>query len=222
MNKKELYTLDQFPNLENEEWKKVASYLPPHIEISSMGRVRIYKTCSDVALVEPSVSSGGYPHIYYKGIEYIVHRLVAEVFLPAPEEGCTVVTHKNGIKTDNRVENLEWVSPHANLAKSYDRSTSTRRKLYCSETDQVFGSLRSACYILNIPQDVASEHIKRETPVAGLTLKYISASDPILLDHEVMYVTFNRVVELGGIAKTPEELHELIVLEAEKGKNEIS
>lgn len=216
MGKKKLYALNQFPNLKNEEWRKV-SYLPPHIEISSMGRVRIYETCNDVTLVEPSVSSGGYSHIYYKSTEYIVHRLVADAFLPAPKERCTVVTHKNGIKTDNRVENLEWFSPHVNLVRSYDWTTSTRPKLYCVETDQVFGSLRSACCILNIPQDVASEHIKKGTPVAGLTIKYISSSDPMLLDHNILYLPFDKIVELGGIAKTPDELHELIVLEAGGG-----
>lgn len=47
-----------------------------------------------------------------------VHRMIAETFIPNPK-GLPHINHINGIRNDNRVENLEWVSPSSNQKHAY-------------------------------------------------------------------------------------------------------
>lgn len=53
----------------------------------------------------------------YKNVQ--VHRVVAKKYIPNPENK-PCVNHKNGIKDDNRIENLEWVTYSENEQHSYD------------------------------------------------------------------------------------------------------
>jgi hypothetical protein len=63
-------------------------------------------------------NNGGYKCVVlckqgkYKG--FLVHRLIAKAFIPNPQK-LPHINHKNGVKLDNSITNLEWVTPAQNM-----------------------------------------------------------------------------------------------------------
>lgn len=101
----------------NEQWHDIKGYEGIYI-ISDSGRIATIRN--------PSKSSEGYPHIHLtkngKAKLISVHRLIALHFIPNPlKKRC--VNHKNGVKDDNRIENLEWCTHAENMQHAFGIGT---------------------------------------------------------------------------------------------------
>ena len=137
----------------NEEWKNIPKEFIDNIEgykISNMGRIKSDKG----RIMEGSKTLAGYLRVTVKNKRYSLHRLVAQVFIPNPENK-PFVNHKDGNKENSKLENLEWMTGSENTKHAHDSGFFLNTKpivQYDKNMNKIniFKSMNEAGHTLNI------------------------------------------------------------------------
>ena len=132
--------------VQTEIWKAVPGWEGLY-EVSSQGRVRSLPRIkrrreglnNNAYHLEPGrilslINSQGYREVVLskdgKTIHQMVHRLVSMAFIPNPNN-YPIINHKNEVRSDNRVENLEWCSYYYNNHYGSLIDKNRRHKVIC-------------------------------------------------------------------------------------------
>lgn len=184
----------------NEIWVPIKGYEGKY-EISSLGNVKslkrdIYRGSSGIQhlperMLKLTKFKNGYCHVSLCNGDSVkkhtIHSLVALHFIENLLE-LSEVNHKNGIRTDNRANNLEWCSRSENIKHSYrelnrkigwltgkvGKNHPRSRPIKCEVLEMNFESCRDASNKLGVSEDYICKAAKGKiTHIQGLTFRYI-------------------------------------------------
>lgn len=135
-----------------EEWKDVKGYEGKY-QVSNLGNVRSlnYRNTGEIRILKPRKNKEGYFDVKlsdeHRGVKtYRVHRLVAEAFIPNPNNH-PCVNHIDETRDNNNLDNLEWCtfkhnSNHGTLPQRLRKKNC--KKIRCVNTGEIFDGTKEA------------------------------------------------------------------------------
>lgn len=146
-----LYQVNQFGEVKS---------LPKQIGLGYMTKEKILK---------PRLQNSGYLTVNLskdgKSLNKTVHRLVAKAFIPNPER-LPEIDHIDGDKTNNVVENLQWIS-HTENNRKKTTGIGIPKRVENVETGEIFETIAAAAKQYNVSRTAISQAVKREGKSAG-------------------------------------------------------
>jgi len=167
--------------LKKISWKEIDNDFKIYL-VSNTGLI---KSMPSGVLKKPTISPYGYFQVCIsskpKRRTLKVHRLVASAYISNPENK-PAVNHKNGKKTDNRVENLEWVTEKENTIHKYKvlGTQMPKRRVKCITLNKEYESARQAGSELGLRyQSIYSVCNGSIKDLNGMKFKYSSKKDKL-------------------------------------------
>lgn len=162
--------------MEKEQWKKIPM---SNYSVSNKGRVKNDKSGK---VLKQQIRNNYYAvRLYINGTNklYDVHRLVAEAFIPNPNN-YPCINHKSEVKTENFAENLEWCDYQYNCNYG-DRNrkigNSQKRQVYVITSSgelMLFDSCVSVEKYFNIGKNIISSSIRQYGRYKNMKVGYVS------------------------------------------------
>jgi len=137
-----------------QEWEPVAGFCNKYL-ISKNGAVVSIQPGKRNKFLSKRIDRGGYQTVRLNkdGITstHFIHRLIAASYIPNPENK-SFINHINGIKTDNRIANLEWCTHAENMQHAYDSGIiKIKSKPVLNKcTGELYPSIKQAAKAVNI------------------------------------------------------------------------
>ena len=183
----------------NEEWKDIEEF-KGYYQVSNLGRVRsldrdILRKTGSVERKKGKILKICYNKRVNVYVVYLnkngyrkacsVHRLVAEAFIENDDpENKTTINHKDGDRSNNKVDNLEWASYSENLKHSYDElnrpiNIGAVKKRGCKSINKITGE--EEYY-----ESLAEAH--RQTGISETQIRRIADKECINKKYEFKYI----------------------------------
>jgi hypothetical protein len=160
-----------------EIWKNIDGYDGDY-ECSNLGRIRTNIAFKGhYSRIMSGGNLNGYLRVslYKNGVQkgFLIHRLVALTFLPN-KNNFSVVNHKNGIKSDNRVENLEWVTMSDNIKHAYENGLAKSGHNHANY-GKINGDSKTAKIVLNLQTGIYYDCLKDAANSIGINYTSLSS-----------------------------------------------
>ena len=138
-----------------EIFKDVKGY-EGYYEISNLGRVRS-TSYKGKRILKPAITKNGYLNVIFcvnqKKEHKFIHRLVAEAFIPNPNN-LETVDHIDNCKEHNYVGNLQWLTREDNTSKAISKP------IRCLQNNKIYPSQKAAAQELGLDQGSISKVVR--------------------------------------------------------------